>query len=496
LSLRQTCSDAASEIACNDDVNEFSVAPGVTQQLSEGRYFLLVGNQSPNPMSLTLVFKEALDETRVELTPVESSSSGDPRLFSGDTDVTPASEPQPSLAIDRLAQLRVSPTERSTAYFLLRGDCIGTMADIEDGRGCFDTEGQLLPVGREPMTDGLRAPPDSRVGTWSGYASATDCDEPPEGRTVEEAASLVCIPAGSLTLGDTTVIGVGARSALPERLITVSPFHVDRYEYTVGRYRRALSRGFVPDDTGPHANDAEMGNSEALELCTWNSNDDAGDALFPQREDYPLNCLTWGTARALCAFDGGDLPTFAERESLAGASLDEAETLYPSGNVRPTCNTMVYGRSTPKLGGSSECAETPVEGGAPGGWTGIGPMDVSATPFSDSDVTPRGVVGLGGNVAEWTLDSHQPYSGACWASQSLLDPCCFETEAPERSVAGASFRDTPGDARSAARRGAPPSGLANWIGFRCVYRNHPLNCEAEADDHDVACETPAEEEEP
>jgi formylglycine-generating enzyme required for sulfatase activity len=236
---------------------------------------------------------------------------------------------------------------------------------------------------------------------------------------------------------------------------------MDRYEYSLARYRAARARGFVPPDAGPFNNfePVTLDTNDLTRACTWNEALD-GSSLFPEQEALPLSCVSWLTAQALCAFEGGSLPSVAEREYVASAAERELETTYPWGEDAPTCAQVVFGRWLEPSRGSSSCFDAALP---------IGPSAVAAEPWASFDRSPSGVVGLGGNVAEWTRDSHRAYSDACWESQPHLSPQCDEAEAPMRTIAGGSWRSPAAGTRAAQRVGGAVAGIDPWVGLRCAY---------------------------
>lgn len=465
LSLRSDCEAASSELACNDDEQpELGNAPGLRTRLEPGDYFALIGNVAENPMDVTLLLEEEQPPAEVPQLGGSSLEAATPRLVVDGVDETPPSEPDPHLAVDRLVELELEPARQRTARVLLDGECLGTMADLAEGRSCVDRESVLVAALPEPLSEGKLPRAASAVGTWSKYESAP-CPErelpPPNPERYDER---LCLPGGSFLLGDPTLIARGADSGSPERFATIPTFAMDRYEYTVGRYRAARARGFEPPDAGPLNNFAalELDARELTRACTWNEALD-GSSGFPERESLPLSCVSWLTADALCRFEGGSLPSVAEREFAASAAERELETSFPWGDQAPDCDTAVFGRWLEPSHGSSSCYDAKQ----------LGPRPVDAKPWADFDRTPSGVVGLGGNVAEWTLDSHRAYSDACWQSQGQVSPECDEPEAPLRTVAGGSWRSPAAGTRAALRVGGAVAGVDPWVGLRCVYAVGP-----------------------
>ena len=374
--------------------------------------------------------------------------------------MTPVSEPDPALAVDRLLRFELSPARQQTARVLLAGECLGAMADLAGARSCVDREGVLAAVSPEALRPGRLPRAPSRVGTWSGYVSEP-C--PPSERAPDAAAYAErgCVRGGSFVLGDPTLIARGADGGRPERIATIPTFTMDRYEYSVARYRRARAHGFSPPDAGPSNNFAPLAldNDDLTRACTWNEALD-GTSLFPEREALPLSCVSWLTARALCEFEGGRLPSVAEREFAASAADRERESSFPWGESAPACDQAMFGRWLDSSRGSAICLD-------PSEPTGPGPVD--AEPWASFDRTPSGIVGLGGNLAEWTRDSHRPYADPCWLSQPHLAPECDEPEAPLRTIAGGSWRSPAAGTRATTRVGGAVAGSDPWVGFRCVY---------------------------
>ncbi|MES1184592.1 MAG: SUMF1/EgtB/PvdO family nonheme iron enzyme [Myxococcales bacterium] len=462
LSLRSNCEAAESELACNDDEQrELGNLAGVNQELEPGEYFALIGNVAPGPMDVTLQFEQPESQSTEPVAGGGELLDNGPRLLEDGIDVTPQSEPEPHLTVDRLLRLDVEPQRRTTARVLLDGECMGSMADLAGGRSCVDTETELLPVEPQPLLPGRLHSSSSAVGTWSKYQSQACASDAVPHAHPELHDDRVCVSGGTFVLGDPTLIARDPDDGSPERLATIPTFLMDRYEYSVARYRAARARGFVPPDAGPLNNfePVTLDTDDLTRACTWNEGLD-GSSLFPSQEALPLSCVSWLTARALCDLEGGRLPSVAEREYVASAAERELESTYPWGEQAPTCDQVVFGRWLEPSRGSSSCYDA---------LHAFGPSAVDAEPWSSFDRSPCGVVGLGGNVAEWTRDSHRAYSDACWQSQPHLAPECTEDEAPLRTIAGGSWRSPAAGTRAALRIGGAVAGVDPWVGLRCVY---------------------------
>jgi formylglycine-generating enzyme required for sulfatase activity len=296
-----------------------------------------------------------------------------------------------------------------------------------------DATGAVVPVAAAPAhTDGAT----SRLGTFRAEhartcAAATGADE-------------VCVAGNTYWMGDARRRGFGAFiDAVPEHAVTVSPFLLDRFEYTVARYRAALDAGFTHGGRGPLVRETP-GN----EPCNWSATDTS-------RDDHPPNCIDVSLAIALCAHEGKRLPTEAEWEWAAGSR--ENETLYPWGNSRPTCSSDPGANCWPESGLQTRPVGALVQ-----------------------DVTSDGVHDMSMDVAELLDDFFQKYTEPCWTPGAYgPDPRC---DPPlEQPVYGRNLRGghhAPGDAAGyvnmiGSRSSVPAGAFAAHIGFRCARADGP-----------------------
>jgi formylglycine-generating enzyme required for sulfatase activity len=191
------------------------------------------------------------------------------------------------------------------------------------------------------------------------------------------------------------------------RHATVSPFRLDRFEATVGRFRAfvtAWNAGWKPDEgSGKHvhlnagAGLDTGGDFEHGWSLIWNFNlaptdanltCNAGYATWTAsrgaNEDRPINCVSWYEAYAFCIWDGGFLPSEAEW-NFAAAAGDE---------LRP------YPWVAPGSPATIDCAHAnyfPTPYCFAGGANRVG----SESPLGDGKF---GQADLTGNVWEWALD--------------------------------------------------------------------------------------------
>lgn len=242
----------------------------------------------------------------------------------------------------------------------------------------------------------------------------------------------------------------------------VSDFRLDRFEVTVGRFRRFVEAypGSKPaPGAGAHPAIPGSGWNEAWPLpatqadliadlkCsefhpTWTDQAGAAD------ENKALNCVDWFTAFAFCAWDDGRLPTEAEW-NYAAARGSEAQ-LYPWGGAEPDATYAVY----------CENYSTEIQGCVNGNAASIRRVG-SKSPKGDGK---WGQADLAGNLREWNLDWHEVYPATC-------DNCANLNEGiSSREARGGDWNNEAASLQSFARIGYQPESHYTWVGFRCARR--------------------------
>jgi formylglycine-generating enzyme required for sulfatase activity len=466
LVLRRDCVDERSQLACADDPDlpNGRFLPRLELDLAPGRYTIVTGGKAvDSPADLTLRWGAVGDPPPSAPPRMGEPDPGGPALIIDGVDLTPPEEPVPGLAIDRMADVEVRYGARRTAPILLRGECLGTQAILDAPEGaltCIDSPGVLEPVPTVPLlggidrTGGTGGP--SRAGTWAREAPRACPRTPRAGSIASDGTPLddeeVCVPGGAVVLGSRTWNGVG-RDTIPQQVAVVAPFLMDKYELTVARFRQALRDGFAPRAEEGLRNDGALFGPADVGGCTF-SGDERGPAPGVDRERYPMTCIGWENARALCRFLGGDLPTSAEWELAARAAGRAVESDYPWGDAPPaSCDDAVFS--------------------CPGSGRPRGPRPVGELPAAARDVTPLGIVGMGGNVSEWTLDSGRPYADACWWQRALDGVGCDEPEAPQRMQRGGNWSEPALGLLSAVFTPQAVSYGTGIFGLRCVRRAPP-----------------------
>ena len=218
-----------------------------------------------------------------------------------------------------------------------------------------------------------------------------------------------CGPAANESCCASRVVPGGTynRSNDASYAATVSDFRLDRFEITVGRFRKFVA-GYPGDKPAANAgaHPAHVGSGWD---ATWTLPADQAalkaavscPAMTPPliptwtdvpgaNEDLPLNCINWYEAFAFCAWDGGRLPTEAEWNYAAAGGGGNPQRDYPWGNTAPDGSLAVYCQ-----GGS--CTFNVVRVG-------------SKSPAGDGK---WGQADLAGGMYEWNLDTSAAYVTPC-----------------------------------------------------------------------------------
>jgi formylglycine-generating enzyme required for sulfatase activity len=347
-------------------------------------------------------------------------------------------EPLPGVSIERVIDVDLPSEGIRMVRVHLSADCFGTPPSfVDEPRTCVD-DARKLAKATEGLTD-VEAIAPTRAGTWPRVRVEPCRTQPAEGR--------VCVPGGFLLLGDPDFAGIADEilmDSVPLRPARVSPFHMDLTEFTVGRMRALARAGFThsldQDRIDPH--------------CTWRGPDD------PSRDRYPLNCVSWDTARRACEAEGGTLPSEAQWEH---AARGRERRLYPWGDRSAECCTLSASRSS----GGGEVTECPGSGPEP-----VGSHRPTGSCKGGGDMSRDGVLDLGGSVSETTLDHAAELTSTCWSYRGVpLDPVCIEEARPYHTMRGAHWNSGLSLSLAALRKATSSRDVG--AGFRCVYKDGP-----------------------
>jgi formylglycine-generating enzyme required for sulfatase activity len=247
----------------------------------------------------------------------------------------------------------------------------------------------------------------------------------------------------------------GGQYSFYGRRATMQEFRLDKYEVTVGRFRRfveAWADGYRPQPgAGKHVH---MNDGQGLYLSQedlpppfergwtpgWSDGMPASasawnDALNCEaqrswsatpvgEETYPINCVNWYEATAFCIWDGGFLPTFMESD-YARAGGDEQR---------------VHPWSTPP---DSTALDVTHRCLAPGCVDPVGTHPAGTGRYGQAE--------LEGNILEWEMDRN-PIAGA------YMGPFANVNYAQDKLFATRSYDYTAAEAPT----------RSSQIGFRCA----------------------------
>jgi formylglycine-generating enzyme len=272
----------------------------------------------------------------------------------------------------------------------------------------------------------------------------------------DSCCATLCVPASTFNRGrlagdpDDTACAtlICKANEQPAAKATISAFWLDKYEVTVGRFRKFPLSGFTASHgDGQHGylsggfdgwqNGWPLPTSltqwvEVFSSCldgTWT--DQPGS-----NENLPMTCLNWYDAYAFCIWDGGFLPTDAEWELAASGG---EERVYPW-SVPP--DSVASG---PNYGCGPGCNF---------------PLPVGMLP---SGAGRWGHLDLGGNAWEWTLDYDAPYT-----ADDCNDCADLFSVGNRRSRRSGRFTNGYDKMRAVAREPVLANGRSNSRGVRCA----------------------------
>lgn len=263
------------------------------------------------------------------------------------------------------------------------------------------------------------------------------------------------VQGGAFIMGAMDGTADWIKVSAPAHVATVSSFYLDKYEVTVGRFRKFVESGnWVPAaGAGRHPRIAGSGWDPAWDsslpktLEAWQTelgSIGAESAWLHGSDRHPMNHVSWYMAFAFCAWDGGRLPTEAEWEYAAAGGA--ANRLYPWGRDVPTWNYPTYDYAIFACESAVECL-LPV-GAKPRGYSRWGHAD------------------LAGSVPEWVLDRYR-YNWYAIGGHTCTDCACLSPENWERVYRDAFHRNSKEFLMTMARRWEFPD-LARGVGVRCA----------------------------
>ncbi len=247
--------------------------------------------------------------------------------------------------------------------------------------------------------------------------------------TVNDIIAMVDIPEGSFMMGCNEMVDdLCGGNEKPYHEVFLSAYRIGKYEVTTREYRKCVTAGFCSN------NGAYAHYYTDVPYCNLGQSD---------KENHPVQCITWYGAKAFCEWKEKRLPTEAEWEKAARGTDGRK---YPWGNApEPSCDYAVM---------------------SDGGWgCGTnGTMPVGQKPLGNS---PYGAYDMIGNAGEWVSDF---YGEKYYELSPGIDPLGPESGENRISRGGTWGEGDLYRLRTSTRLGVSPSSsfYIDLRGFRCA----------------------------
>ncbi len=229
-------------------------------------------------------------------------------------------------------------------------------------------------------------------------------DEPAQESMGQTASDWVTIAAG------TFLSGAGQSE------VDLPAFRIHRAEVTNGQYEAFLNECPAGSGCGPRDEPSYWEDEDYLEI----------------RRDHPVVFVSWGDADRFCRWEGGRLPTIDQWEKAARGKDGRS---FPTGGALDPSAVNILGSDR-----RDEKTRAPRQ---------IPTWGVNNDEYA-RDRSPYGVLGLAGNVSEWTSSAS-------------------EDEPDLRLAAGGSWDSWDlNDGRTYARIPKNPTDRSSSLGFRCA----------------------------
>ena len=242
-----------------------------------------------------------------------------------------------------------------------------------------------------------------------------------------DSTLMVTIPSGLFRMGCNEEIdscSSGPRES-PAHDVDIPEYKIDLFEVTVGQYRVCVDNNGCTEPTTHN------------EFCNWRYSD---------REDHPVNGITWYQAKEYCEWVGKRLCSESEWEKAARGTDGR---IYPWGNEEATCDFAVM------------CEE---RCDAHGDHSGYGCGEDRTWPVGSKPSGVYGLYDMAGNIWEWVEDDfHVNYDGSPSDGSAWID----NPRAERRVLRGGSMHYTSTAIRASFRLDYIPSAYFDNQGVRC-----------------------------
>lgn len=304
----------------------------------------------------------------------------------------------------------------------------GTMASCKDDCTGYDESG-CVPANDQDVVEGdVDMAPDTIDDIQPD--ETVDIETPDiDTKGPDDIGAMVDVPAGEFWMGCNEAVDDQCSSdEYPYHAVTLSAYKIGKYEVTVGEYQQCVVNGACnnSNEDEPH-----YGTNTGDSSCNLGATD---------KDNHPMQCVTWYGAKAYCEWIGGRLPTEAEWEKAARGTDGRK---YPWGNETATCDYAVV------YEGGYGCGS--------GGTMPIGSKDAGKSPYDIYD--------MAGNVEEWVND---------WFGKNYYESLPTNNPVgPEAGVArvlrgGSWLFSGDGIVRASRRGNYNPTFGYSQHGFRCA----------------------------
>jgi sulfatase modifying factor 1 len=321
--------------------------------------------------------------------------------------------------------------------------------------------------------------PEQRPNRQRATGSALGHSVPLQQSIGRETNNMVWIPSGTFYMGATN----GAPDEMPQHLVTVNGFWMDKYEVTNEQFAKFVkATGYITvAERKPKAEDFPGAPAEALvpgsvvfdpppnveslenHLIWWQyrpganwRHPDGPNSSIDGKEKLPVIHVCWQDADAFAKWAGKRLPTEAEWEYAARGSLDRKPFIWGDDPNRKNKSANIWQGKFPNQNLAEDGFATlaPVGSFAPNGY---------------------GLYDMAGNVWEWCADWYRPdYYAKSPAINPPGPPDSLDPEEPgmaKKVIRGGSYLCSDvycsGYRPSARMKSSPDTGLSH-TGFRCI----------------------------
>ncbi len=282
------------------------------------------------------------------------------------------------------------PTSAITCSTTVVGACFTSSCEPLTGKCSSQADNSACKDDGNPCTVQICDATTQQCST-KNFTNGTSCGAKKvcaEGKCLATVDDMVLTNSGDGYAGCTTSnAGPCPAEATPAKLVTLKAVLIDKHEVTVAQYEACVTAKKCASE--PATTPA---------TCNW--------ANKANRKGHPVNCVTWLQADEYCKAQGKRLPTEAEWERAARGGCEKAigdckagTRVFPWGDNVASCFWAVM-----KGNGADGC--------------GLGTTRIVGTYAKDQ--SPYGAHDMGGNVAEWVLDTWDKAALGQWNNLNPL----------------------------------------------------------------------------